>query len=141
MDDLERRILAYASKAARTPFSYETGHDCAQGFVGGWVFAETGQEVARPWRGSFRTALGCYRLVRRSGGLVAIMDDALGRVGIVRTCIPALGDVGAVMMQTERAAEPVGAIMGLDGWLSLTGRGIRSTQADRFVAAWSVPHG
>lgn len=141
MDDLlAARLMDYTSKAMRQPFSYATGHDCAQGFVGGWVLSETGQDVAKPWRGRYRTARGCYRLVRRSGGLVAMMSEGLGAFGFSRTFAPELGDVGAVMMQTEFRAEPVGAIMGVDGWLSLTGRGIRSTRSDRYVAAWSIPH-
>jgi hypothetical protein len=139
-DFLADRLMDYTSMAMREPFSYETGHDCAQGFVGRWVLAETGQDVAKRWRGRYRTAMGCFRLVRRSGGLVAMMDECLGAAGFSRTLTPQLGDVGAVMMQTEFRAEPVGAILGVDGWLSLTGRGIRATQPDRYVAAWSIPH-
>lgn len=140
MDDLlAKRVLGHAAQAARTPFSYATGHDCAQRFIGDWVLAEVGLDPAKAWRGRYQTGLGCQRLLRSSGGLVAVLAEALEGVGLVRTETPALGDVGAVMMQSEYRIEPVGALMGPDGWLSLTGRGIRSTQADRFVAAWSVP--
>lgn len=141
MDALTReaRLLTYTDAACRLPFSYETGHDCAQGFVGGWVHQETGHDVSAPWRGRYRTALGCLKVVRRGGGLVTIMSRGLEAVGLARTEQPRVGDVGAVAMVTDHGEQPVGAILGPDGWLSLTGRGIRSSVAAEFVAAWRLP--
>jgi hypothetical protein len=139
VDDLTKRLLIYTDAASRKPFSYATGHDCGQGFVAEWVRQETGYDVAAPWRGRYRTAMGCLRLVQRSGGLGAIFAQAFEPIGMARVAEPLVGDVGTVIMDTDHGEQEVGAIMGLDGWLSLTGRGIRSSARGDFAAAWRLP--
>lgn len=138
MDDVAQAVAAYALEASRKPFSYATGHDCAQGLVAGWVRLRTGLDVAAPWRGRYSTSLGCYRLVRKSGGLVKLMSEALAPAGYSITNSPSVGDVGAVLMYTEHGVEPVGAILGVDGWITLMPRGVRSTAKAEVAAAWSL---
>ncbi len=41
-------------------------HDCAI-FASGWVEAMTGTDVAKDWRGKYKTIAGGYRLIRESG--------------------------------------------------------------------------
>lgn len=132
------RLRAYLRWVAREPLSYGV-HDCLLGLMGGWVLAETGRDPAAPFRGRYRTEIGAYRLIRRAGGMIALVDEGLAAVGIDRTVNPALGDVGLVEVGTSRGPELVGAIRTSVGWASLKQpRGIKVGQP-RCAAAWAVP--
>lgn len=134
----DRRLALYLAAARRIPFSYETGHDCAGGLLARWIEAERGIDPAGPWRGRYRTALGCHRMVKRAGGLVALLDDAARRAGLDRVDEPQLGDVGAVVTATPEGRQAVGAIRSRLGWAMLTARGLHISTTAPVLAAWRV---
>lgn len=114
-------LSAYLEEAAGRPFSYD-GNDCLLGFVGGWVQAVTGQDRAAPYRGRYRTELGCLRLVRREGGVEAIMRRALD--GFPEVKKPEAGDVGCVLVPTDHGPVPIGGIYAGSRWAGLTAKGV-----------------
>lgn len=132
------RLAAYLTAAARRSFSYASGWDCAAGLVARWIEQECGVDPAKPWRGRYRTALGCARLVRRQGGLEAMMDQGLAALGLSRTLQPALGDVGLVLQVTPHGPQPVAAIRTSQRWAMLTATGLRSSRRAQCLAAWSL---
>ncbi|MBI1682394.1 DUF6950 family protein [Caulobacter hibisci] len=138
MSDIAKRLAVYLAWAARQPFSYERGWDCASGLVARWVEQERGTDPAAPWRGRYSTALGCARLVRREGGMHAIMGFGLAAVGLARTETPQVGDVGLVMQVTPAGPEPVAAIRTRRRWVMLTATGLRASIRARCIAAWSL---
>lgn len=87
---------AYLRAAARTPFVW--GEDDCALWVAGWITLRTGHDFAAPYRGRYHTALGCWRLLRREGGLLALFERDLA--GLQRIWDPAAaqaGDVGVVL--------------------------------------------
>lgn len=130
-------LAAYLARAARTRFGYGD-HDCLQGFVSGWIALNLGGDPAAPWRGRYRTALGCARLVRREGGVAAILARGAAAAGMIRTSAATPGCVGAVEMITARGLEVVGAIRTDRGWACRTKRGVLVAEA-RAVEIWAFP--
>lgn len=134
----EERLAAYLSQAARRRLDYATGWDCAAGFVAGWVEQERGVDGAKPWRGRYRTALGVARLLRREGGLVAVVGRGAALAGLEPVESPGLGDIGVVLAETLAGRQPVGAIRTARRWAMLTPGGVRSSSRATALAAWGV---
>ncbi len=131
MSTRTERLAAFLAAGAAAPFVFGR-RDCAI-WVADWIAAERGADPAHALRGSFSCHLGSARLVRRAGGLVALVSPWLARAGLVETAEPVLGDVGVVMT----AAGELGAIRTANGWAMKTKDGIAIVQGEP-LKAWSV---
>ncbi|MNQ28497.1 hypothetical protein D3C85_417900 [compost metagenome] len=126
---------AFLEEMARRPF-VDGRHDCAL-TVAEWVSLATGcPDPAGHLRGRYSTPLGRERLLRRLGGLDAVMVDAAHRSGLSETTNPGRGDVGLIKVKDQCLA----AICLGVRW-AVQGAGLEVRTAERVVRAWSVPHG
>ncbi len=101
-----------------------------------WILGRKGFDPACSWRGTYVTALGCERRLRRAGGLQRVWSETLEAVGIVATHDAEVGDVGLVMRRCEDLAwRAVGAVLSSTGWVSLTPEGLLRADAP-LLAAW-----
>lgn len=126
----------YLAEAAARPFAWG-GWDCGLGLVAGWVEACRGVDLAKPYRGAYRTRLGAARLLSREGGLVALFDRAADPAGFGRIETPEVGDVGVILADTPHARALVGAIRTRLGWAALAESGLTIAEATH-VAAWRI---
>lgn len=129
-------VAAYLSWAARQPKAWGE-FDCLQGFVSEWVRRQRGGDPAAAWRGRYRTAFGCDRLLRREGGLAAVLEAGAASAGLERIDAPEIGCIAAVEAVTSRGVEAVGAIRTPRGWACLSERGVMTISATP-LAMWRV---
>lgn len=116
--------------------------DCAL-FMADWIRAKRGIDPAAPWRGRYETPMQALRIVKRAGGLKAIVGKALRSHGIVETDDPKAGDIAVVNVPSDRMAfGGVGAIFASPRALAvpLENGGLICARADlvKVLAAWSV---
>lgn len=117
---------------AATPFVDGTA-DCAL-TVADWVMAATGcPDPADHLRGRYRTALGRERLLRRQGGLEAVMTVCAAKAGLSETTNPVRGDVGLI----RTGGQTLAAIC-LGGRWAAKGQGVLVAPADAVLKAWRV---
>lgn len=84
--------------------------------VADWVVLNGHPDPAAPWRGRYRTPLGRERLVRRHGGLAALMQAGAARAGLNPVADPVRGDVGLVRFDAiPMAAIRVGRLWAAQG--------------------------
>jgi hypothetical protein len=107
-------------------------------WLGEWARRNTGIDGGAPWRGRYKTALGCARVLKRSGGMRACIERGAALAGMIETIEPKPGAVGLVEVMTARGAEPVGAIFTGRRWAVLTAGGVLSVTATP-ARAWNLP--
>lgn len=107
-------------------------------WLGLWSERMTGIDGGAPWRGRYRTALGCMRTLNRSGGMEACVERGALLAGMPEAPVPAVGAVGLVTAMTERGASLVGGIYTGERWSVLTPKGVLSMRAEP-VRAWNLP--
>lgn len=115
---------------ARRPFADGTA-DCIL-TVADWVVLNGKPDPAAPYRGRYRTALGRERIVRREGGMLAVMEAGAARAGLEATDEPVRGDVGLVRV----GERPVAAIC-LNRLWAAKGEGVTVAPAE-VIKAWRV---
>lgn len=128
-------LVEFRCCVARQPFrwgDWDCGLLCAD-----WVMVRRGVDPAHGWRGRYGTPLGCARLLKRRGGLVAHFDACLAPYGIKRTSKPKRGDVAVV--ETEQGLSG-GVITGPLVMIACMNGGIieRSLKFAPIVAAWRI---
>lgn len=134
----EERLAVYLAHAARQTMA-PGKWDCLIGFVAGWINQEIpGLDAGAPWRGRYKTAMGMQRIIRRGGGVVAIMSSGLSAIGLQTTPDPQPGDIGAVMAITALGVEDVGAIRTARGWACLAAGGGVTVGQNGMRRAWSL---
>ena len=103
-----------------------------------WVVVATGcPDPASHLRGRYRTALGRERLLRRLGGLEAVISDCARRALLAETHTPTRGDIGLIRWAgVELAAICLGR-----RWAVKASEGVVVQAADAVIRAWEVPHG
>jgi len=74
------RLEAAVARARALPFAWGR-HDCCL-FPCDVVRAMTGVDLARGWRGRYRSLLGARRMLRRRGGLKALAEGVARRHGL-----------------------------------------------------------
>lgn len=117
---------------ASTPF-VDGQNDCAL-VVADWTMQATGcADPAFDLRGQYSTPLGRERLLRRHGGLKAVMTVCAERAGLARTRRPKRGDIGLVRI----AGQSIAAICLGDLWAA-KGEGLVVERASRVIAAWRI---
>lgn len=106
-------------------------------WLGLWSERVTGIDGGKPWRGRYRTALGCVRMLNKSGGMVACIEIGTKLCGMIPTSSPRSGDIGLVLMMTEKGMKEVGAIFTGDKWAVLTAAGVCTCRTQP-VRAWGI---
>ncbi len=110
--------------------------DCLS-WLGLWSLECTGIDGASEWRGRYKTAIGCARVCRKSGGLMACIERGAMAAGMIAVQDVRAGDVGLVRAMTTRGVQEVGGIFTGERWAVLTARGVITARAEP-VAAWGV---
>ncbi|SEU03385.1 DUF6950 family protein [Paracoccus homiensis] len=89
LDNWRSRLSAELDRQRLTPFEWG-GHDCALGFAGGIVEALTGEDMAAPYRGTYRSLRSAKAVLRDAGAadlgdfvatLLPEIDPAQARIG------------------------------------------------------------
>jgi hypothetical protein len=132
-------LLEFFRANAGLPFRYGE-RDCLL-WLADWGKALAGVDAAAGWRGRCSTALGAARILKREGGMVAIVEKAFAPLGWRRTEAPRCGDLAVVA--TARGS--MGAIMLFamgQGQAPLTASLIGTPgiklQREPLVAAWAL---
>jgi hypothetical protein len=127
------RFSSYIARSSGTPFDWGT-HDCALNVAGG-VYALTGVDFAKPFRGRYSTALGAGRALKRYGAgsleetIAAALPELLG------TRKPEVGDVALF----EQPSGLTGGFYVAGGIIALTeASGFRIFAPDLAVRAFRV---
>jgi hypothetical protein len=130
------RLASFLDRMAASPFV--DGHrDCAL-TVADWVMTATRcEDPAAHLRGRYSTALGRERLLKRLGGLEAVMVECARRARLDETSTPVPGDVGLIVVGEQQLA----AIRLRALWAVKSSRGCVALAADRVVKSWRVPNG
>lgn len=102
-----------------------------------WLIENGHPDPAADLRGAYSTALGCKRLVRRRGGLVAVVAACVAKPDLPRTIAPKVADIGVIETMTLEGLQMVGAICTGPRWAMLGVKGLVSVTASP-VAAWAV---
>lgn len=129
-------VQAFIDATAAAGFKYGE-RDCLL-WLGDWARLNTGVDGGAPWRGRYRTALGCARVLKRSGGMVACIERGAALAGMVEAVQPEPGAVGLVNVATARGIEPVGGIFTGRRWAVLTADGVLSMTASP-LRVWNLP--
>lgn len=135
---LTPRVAAFLEHASARPFQYGA-HDCAL-FIADWGRDLTGEDGAAALRGRYKTKLGCARVLKREGGLIAVVERCALTIGMQQVATPRAGDVGVIMAKTVRGDEHACAIS-LDGrrWAMLSTSGVYvGGDAAPCAQAWGI---
>lgn len=84
-------LAAFLRASSARPFVWGD-RDCAL-WATAWIAARRGSDPAAYLRGTYDTALGCYRVLRREGGLYSLAVKIARNAGIASTDNPQSGDV------------------------------------------------
>lgn len=110
-------------------------------WLGLWSLENTGIDGGEPWRGRYRTALGCARALNASGGMEACIERGAALAvmkGVATDDILCPGDIGLVIADTAKGPRPAGAICTGPRWALLTASGIVTIKAEP-LRAWRFP--
>jgi hypothetical protein len=129
-------VQGFVDEVAAAGWQYGE-RDCLL-WLGEWARRNTGVDGGAPWRGRYKTALGCARVLKRSGGMLACIERGAALAGMVETTAPVAGAVGLVEVMTARGAEVVGAIFTGRRWAVLTASGVVTVTATP-ARAWNLP--
>lgn len=129
-------VTGYIDEVAALGWQYGE-RDCLL-WLADWAKRNTGKDGGAEWRGRYRTALGCARVLNRSGGMEACIERGAALAGMVETDSPVVGAVGLVNVLTPKGVAPVGAIFTGVRWAVLTREGVLSVRATP-LRAWNLP--
>ncbi|MBN8112654.1 DUF6950 family protein [Vibrio vulnificus] len=135
MNKIEK-LNAFLAQHANKGFA--TGvNDCAL-FVSDWALVLTGEDLAAPFRGRYKTDLGSARLIKKLGykGLEDLVHREFDRIAKRRKSplMAQRGDVAWVIGSKERVCGVVGA----GGVLVLGVAGLVSLPLSSIVCAWEI---
>lgn len=129
-------VGGFCDEIARLGWSWGE-RDCLL-WLGTWAQRNTGIDGGAPWRGRYKTALGCIRTLNRSGGMDACIARGAALAGMVETDSPLVGAVGLIETHTAKGLAPVGAIFTGERWSVLTPSGVVSIRTMP-LRAWNLP--
>lgn len=111
-------------------------------WLGLWSERVTGIDGGEPWRGRYKTALGCMRTLNKSGGMEDCIERGALLAGLKGICtkdtLP--GAVGLVPAMTPKGPDIVGGIFTGTRWAVLTRKGVLSMRCEP-IRAWNLPDG
>lgn len=122
---------AFLERMAATPF-VDGKADCVM-TVADWVVRNGYPDPAAPYRGRYHSALGRERIIRREGGLLALMSAGAARSGLSETVSPGRGAVGLVDLRDV----PLAAICVGNRWAFQAQGGLLVDRAE-IITAWGV---
>lgn len=128
----------FVEDAARKPFRYGS-HDCALN-VANWGRVLTGIDGAVDLRGRYKSEAGCARIIRRAGGLCALVERCAKAIGFVAVEDPRVGDVGVIVARTMNGVDQLAAIrFDATRWAVLTAGGMQiGAERAPVVGAWGL---
>lgn len=127
---------AFLDRMAALPFQ-DGKQDCAL-TIADWAVEATGcPDPAEHLRGRYQTALGRERLLKRLGGLEAVVTDCAERAGLFEAECPTRGDIGVI----EYGGQKLAAICLGSRWAVKSSEGLTVLPADAVLKAWRVEHG
>jgi hypothetical protein len=126
------QLARYLAEAARIPF-VEGRHDCAL-FAAGAIRAMTGEDLAAPFRGRYRTTRGGLRVLRRAG-YRDHLDLAVAHLDEVPPAFAHVGDIAAVPGDDGPA---LGVVQGERIYV-LRPEGLSTVSRLLATRAWRVP--
>ena len=129
-------VADFCDEVARLGWAWGE-RDCLL-WLGTWAQRNTGIDGGAPWRGRYKTALGCIRTLNRSGGMEACIERGAALAGMVETDSPLAGAVGLVEVLTPKGMGPVGAIFTGERWSVLTPGGVLSIRTSP-LRCWNLP--
>lgn len=130
---ISSELGAFLRELAGQRFVYGQS-DCAM-TLANWVRERRGIDAGASLRGRYATLMGWTRIVRREGGLVALVGRLAREVGLEATEEPAPGDIGVV--ETKDLGPAGGIYVGTRGWAVKLNGGLVVGPA-RMLAAWKV---
>lgn len=107
-------------------------------WLGLWSRELTGIDGGAEWRGRYKTARGCMRVLKSSGGMEACVRRGAEVAGLARVETPRAGDIGLVPVMTTRGPGEAGGICTGKRWALLTARGVLTTPAEPTLM-WGAP--
>lgn len=115
------------------------GDDCTT-WCGRWVFERIGIDPAAAFRGTYSTQEEAQLLIKRAGGLVALVEPTLTPLGFVRTDDPREGDIAVVRAPSFDGASvtEMAAINFSKTWAMLSPGRVVAKKAE-IVTAWRFP--
>jgi hypothetical protein len=129
-------VAAHVETMRRTPFAWGR-FDCITALAD-WSFALGAGDPAADYRGRYATPLGAQKIIRKAGGLGALVGREFERCGWVRTSIPAAGDIGLVTIKTDHGPAEAGGLCLGDRWAVLFVTGVMVGQFAP-VSVWRSP--
>ena len=123
LPDAERALAAFISGLAARPMVWGQS-DCVM-MAADWIKSRGHADPAAPYRGRYKTELGCARLLSKAGGVLAMMQSGAARIGLQITDTPEPGDVGCILVITP-SGRPSEAGALFDGrlWVTIGRAGI-----------------
>lgn len=126
----------FLDRASAEPF-VDGKADCAL-MVADWVMVAMGvPDPAIEFRGKYASAFGRERLLRRLGGLSAVMGRQAAVLGVREASEAISGDVGVIRLGKQTLA---GIFTGRL-WAVKSSRGVDALMPDDVLIAWRVGHG
>lgn len=119
-------------RSGSRPFAWGSLDCCL--WAADWVLARSGRDPAAPLRGGYWTEAGAGELVRRAGGILALVSQHVAAIGLVEAADPAPGDLGVVQFASGRSP----ALWTGEMWVAKAQTGIFAGRYPHLVA-WSVP--
>jgi hypothetical protein len=94
LPDWPARLHEFVDGVKRSPFGWG-GSDCLIGWAADAVLAMTGEDIAAPWRGKYKTARGAAGALKRAGfdNLADGLATVLPEIHLSRA---RLGDLAAI---------------------------------------------
>lgn len=126
----------FLEAAMARPFDW--GADDCILFPADWVRLRIGSDPARQYRGSYRSAGGAEKIIRRAGGLETLAELGLASAGWTRSQGVRRGQVGLLpaLAETTHGVRPsiVGGIcLGGGWWASRSRDGVTLGQAQPVI--------
>lgn len=110
LPDWRQRLEAVLDDVRRTPFAWGA-HDCGPALAGRVVLALTGEDVAAPWRGKYRTASEAVRLIR-DAGFTDLADLAASIAPEIHPSRARVGDIAAFRIDSSALGSALGVVNG-----------------------------
>jgi hypothetical protein len=102
-----------------------------------WITEETGCDPAASVRAACATGAGVARLLKRRGGLAALMGGLLD--GLPEVADADVGDVATIVLRTgECDGIAAAAIRTAHGWALATAEGVHVVRDAHVLRAWRV---
>lgn len=134
-----QQLPAFLDRTWRTPFAWGK-LDCIL-FLADWSIERLATDPAAAYRGRYSTAAGAERIIRRAGGLTALVDLEFGAAGWAPVEAAAPGDIGVVHALTSSGPNLTGALFSGDRWVGLKPGGLiagPATPAQVWSPAWKL---